>query len=141
MNLQTLFRPPLVWLVAIELLLLLATGVVVWHVWQVRQIPAQAALAPFEPAPRSSPGPGLGPALRPPRPSTAPSASPSGLGPTPGIRTDPEFLSRQMNELNRVEATFEDLEWRVTRAMVDAIQNYVKRVVLPSIERAEQGHQ
>jgi hypothetical protein len=45
-----------------------------------------------------------------------------------------------MNELNRVEATFEDLEWRATEAVVNAIQHYVQRVVLPSIERTEQGH-
>ena len=44
-----------------------------------------------------------------------------------------------MNELNRVEATFENLEWRVTRAVVDAIQYYVDSVVLPSIERTERA--
>lgn len=139
MNFLILFRPPLVWLVALETVLVLATGVVVWHVWQGGQAPAQSVLAPPELVPGSSPQPGIAQPLRPPlQPSTAPSLGPSRPGPTPGIRTDPEFLSRQMNELNRVEATFEDLEWRATKAVVDAIQFYVKRVVLPSIERTEQ---
>jgi len=45
-----------------------------------------------------------------------------------------------MKELNRVEAAFEDLEWRMTKALADAIENYVERVVLPPIERSERSH-
>jgi len=45
-----------------------------------------------------------------------------------------------MKELNRVEAAFEDLEWRMTKALADAIENYVERVVLPPIERSERTH-
>ena len=55
------------------------------------------------------------------------------------MRTDSAFVSRQMSELNRVEATFEDLEWRMTKALADGIQSYVERVVLPSIDRSEHG--
>ncbi len=44
-----------------------------------------------------------------------------------------------MGELNQVEATFEALEWRVTSAVVDAIQRYVDGVVLPSIDRSERS--
>jgi hypothetical protein len=38
-----------------------------------------------------------------------------------------------------VESTFENLEWRLTKAVVDAIQYYVDRVVLPSIDRTEKA--
>ncbi len=46
-------------------------------------------------------------------------------------------MSGQMDELNRVEAMFENLEWRITKALVDAIQSYIDRVVLPPIDRYE----
>ncbi len=78
--------------------------------------------------------------LRRPLPWLQPSARAApGAGPATGLSTDPEFLARQMNELNRVESTFENLEWRATRAIVDAIQYYVERVVLPSIDRTEKA--
>jgi hypothetical protein len=60
-------------------------------------------------------------------------------GPTPGLRTDSSFLSRELGELNQVEQTFEDVEWRVTKAIVDGIRRYIEGVVLPTIERAESG--
>jgi hypothetical protein len=60
-------------------------------------------------------------------------------GPTPALRTDSSFLSRELGELNQVEQTFEDLEWRVTKAIVDGIRRYIEGVVLPTIERSESG--
>jgi hypothetical protein len=44
-----------------------------------------------------------------------------------------------MAELNRVEAAFASLEWRMTNALVDAIQYYLNHVVLPSVEKTEQA--
>jgi len=132
-----LLRPPLLWLVIAETLVVTALGVATWHVWLAHQASSPAvAAAPAHQAPAhrgsvpprtptSSPPPA---AVRSPRP-----------GATPGLRTDPEFLSRQMNELNQVESTFENLEWRLTKAVVDAIQYYVDRVVLPSIDRTEKA--
>src|SRR5258708_8319284 len=137
MSVTALLRPPLVWLAMAEAALIAVAGGVAWHIWQERLAPAAAPVSSGPPAaapvqrPRSSPVPG-----------SPPAAPPSPLpqdGPTPGLRTDAGFLSRQMGELNRVEAAFEDLEWRVTRAVVDGIQRYLEGVVLPSIERSQGG--
>jgi hypothetical protein len=143
MNLIALVRPPFVWLLVAEVVLLGIVGSVGWHVWQQRVAPIGVALAP----PASSPRPAATPAARgrPPlttarSPSPPPVASAGPMpGPTPGIRTDAQFLSRQMVELNRVESALVDLEWRVTSAVVGAIQSYVARVVLPAVETAERG--
>src|SRR5262249_6393829 len=78
-------------------------------------------------------------------PSATPSSSPPPAagapppGPTPGTRTHSTLLSRQTSELHRVEAAVEELQWRMTKALADGIQNYVERVVLPSIDRSEHG--
>jgi len=135
---SALFRPPIVWFAAAEAALIAVLGALAWHVWIDWTAPpaptagGQVAAAPLAP-PAALPAPpaGAGP--------IQPAASPAAprVGPTPGIRTDSEFLSRQLTELNRVEATFEDLEWRVTKAIADAIQRYVQGVVLPSIDRSE----
>ena len=130
---SALIRPPIVWFAAAEAALIAVLGAITWHVWidwTAAPVPApggQVAAAPPAPAPPAGVGP------------VQPAASPAApqVGPTPGIRTDSEFLSGQLTELNRVEATFEDVEWRVTRAIADAIQRYVEGVVLPSIDRSE----
>jgi hypothetical protein len=137
MSLADLFRPPLCWLALAELLIVGVLVAVLWHAWDARQPAPAVAAAP----PRSLvPGSGRRP---PPRPSAPPSVLPTNLtppaGPTPGIRTDPDFLARQMNELNRVEAAFAEVEWRATKATADAIRHYLDRVVLPAVERAERG--
>ncbi|HEY7199437.1 MAG TPA: hypothetical protein VIC57_04450 [Candidatus Dormibacteraeota bacterium] len=133
---SALIRPPVVWFAAAEAALIAVLGALTWHVW----VDWMAAPAPAPPAgqvaaapPAPPPGASVGPVQQAPAPP-APQ-----VGPTPGIRTDAEFLSRQLSELNRVEATFEDLEWRVTKAIADAIQRYVEGVVLPSIDRSEAG--
>jgi hypothetical protein len=137
MSPSTLLRPPLVLLVMAEATLVAVLGAVSWHVWQDRFGPAPAAVAsqPVAPPPSfTSRRPALPGSLSPP--ATSPPPTPQ-AGPSPGIRTDSSFLSRELVELNRVEQTFEDLEWRVTKAIVDGIQRYLEGVVLPSIERSE----
>jgi len=141
MSLSTLLRPPVVFLVLAEAALVAILGAVAWHVWQDRFGPSPAAVAAVpapapiatsrRPAPPASASPSASPiSTRPPTPQ---------VGPTPGVRTDASFLSRMLVELNQVEQTFEDLEWRVTKAIVDGIQRYIEGVVLPTIERAESG--
>lgn len=140
MNPSTLFRPPIVFVVMAEAALVAVLGAVTWHVWQDRfgsaPPPAAVASGPVAPRPFTSRLPGL--PASPSPPPTLPVPTPA-AGPTPGIRTDQSFLSRELGELNRVEQTFEDLEWRVTKAVVDGIQRYLEGVVLPSIERSESG--
>jgi len=137
MNLTALVRPPMVWLVVAEALLIAVLGLVTWHVWQQRIAPIGAAVAPLVPAPLA--GPATPRARLPASPAAAPGTGAPQAGPTPGVRTDADFLSRELTELNQVEATFENLEWRLTSAVVNAIQGYVNGVVLPSIDRAEHG--
>jgi hypothetical protein len=140
--LSALFRPPLVWFAAAETMLIAVLGTVTWHVWLGRTAPPAIPLVAGAP-PAAAPPPGVPmPAIDPNQPAALPPTAPApapAVGPTPGIRTDADFMSRELSELNRVEATFEDLEWRVTRAVADAIQRYVEGVVLPSIERSERG--
>jgi hypothetical protein len=133
-------RRPLLWLALVETLLVAAMSLYAWHVWSTRWGPRGAAAQAHSPQPPAQ-------AIdRPPRLSATPAVQPSATatpaaGATTGLRTDPDFLARQMNELNQVESTFETLEWRATRAVVDAIQYYAEHVVLPSIERTEKAAQ
>lgn len=132
MSSHRLFRPPMVWLTLAEAVLVVLLAFLVWHVWQTR----------FGPAPPVAALPTLSTPADPdalPAPPSLPAAPSPQVGPTPGLRTDREFLTRQMVELNRVEATFEELEWRVSETLVSAIQRYLEGVVLPSIERSERG--
>ncbi len=142
MHYRLLFRPPLIWITIAECILVVAMAALGWHLWQSSSTRAPAsgmtALAPHANG-QSDPG-SRGRALRPPvSPSTSIPSPAAPPGPTPGIRTDAEFLSHQMAELNRVEAAFASLEWRMTNALVGAIQYYLNHVVLPSIEKTEQA--
>jgi hypothetical protein len=141
MSPSTILRPPLVFLVLAEAALVATLGVVAWHAWQDRFGPRPAVVA-------AAPPPAALPVTTPRRPSGGVSQSPPPVttpppaprpGPTPGLRTDSSFLSRELGELNQVEQTFEDLEWRVTKAIVDGIRRYIEGVVLPTIERTESG--
>lgn len=138
MSPSVLIRPPLVWLIAAEAVIVVVLGLATWHVWHARLAPAAPATSGQAVAPQPAPG---AVATPPPLPGALPTPRTPGAGPTPGIRTDPDFLSRQMNEINRVEKMFADVEWRVTKAAVDAIQFYIERVVLPAVERSERGGQ
>jgi hypothetical protein len=139
MNPIALLRPPLVFLVLAEAALVALLGAVTWHVWQDRLGPGPAptavsALPAARPPVAAQHGPGLPASPSPPMSTPPPTPRP---GPTPALRTDSSFLSRELGELNQVEQTFEDLEWRVTKAIVDGIQRYIEGVVLPTIERSE----
>jgi hypothetical protein len=138
MNPSTLFRPPLVFLVMAEAALVAVLGAVSWHVWQDRfgSAPAAVASQPAAPPSFTTRQPALPGSPSPP--ATTPPPTPQ-AGPSPGVRSDSSFLARELVELNRVEQTFEDLEWRATKAIVDGIQRYLEGVVLPSIERSESG--
>jgi hypothetical protein len=140
MHPSVLLRPPLVWLIAAEAIIVVLLVFASWHIWQSRQAPAPVPIPGQAVAPPAARAPGAAHLPRSPQAQTgaAPAVTPR-VGPTPGIRTDPAFLSRQMDEINRVEATLEDLEWRVTRAAVDALQYYIQRVVVPAVERAMRG--
>lgn len=138
MHYRLLIRPPLLWVTIAECILFIAAVVLAWHIWQGRLAPVASQGQATVAAPVPETPASLGPSATSPLP--APAGGAPEAGPTPGTRTDAAFLSRQMKELNRVEAAFEDLEWRMTKTLADAIQNYVERVVLPPIERSERSH-
>jgi hypothetical protein len=60
-------------------------------------------------------------------------------GPLPGLNLGIEFWRRRLGSLNRDEAAFETLEWRITHAVMNAAHEYIESVVLPAVRRAEGG--
>lgn len=127
-----LIRSPLARLLLLEAVLVAGLGLAALHAWQGHASPPRAtlpALAPVPPArPRQLPPP-------PPIPGL-PTASP-GPAPSPAARTDPAFLLKQLQDLNNENAAFENLSWRATSALTQAIRDYLDRVVLPAIDRSE----
>jgi hypothetical protein len=57
----------------------------------------------------------------------------------PGLNFDAGFWRLRLADLNRGQAQFEALEWRLVRSAMDAAHRYVESVVIPSILRAERG--
>src|SRR6266849_3212532 len=60
-------------------------------------------------------------------------------GPFPGLNLGVGFWRGRLGSLNRDEAAFEALEWRVTHAVMAAAHDYLETVVLPAVRRAERG--
>ena len=54
----------------------------------------------------------------------------------PGLNVDAVFWRLRLAELNRAEAAFETLEWKIVHSVMDAAHRYLESVVLPSIARA-----
>ena len=49
---------------------------------------------------------------------------------------DSAFWQTRLRELNRDQAYFEQLEWRIGHAAMDAVKRYLDSIVLPSLRRA-----
>jgi hypothetical protein len=120
-------RNPLTWIVIAELVVVSALIAVTWNMLAgprpalaspVLRLPGTAAEPSETPLPE---GAGKPPAQR---------------GPLPGVNLDSAFWQTRLHELNRDQAYFEQLEWRIVHAAMDAIKRYVDRVVLPSVRRA-----
>jgi hypothetical protein len=58
-------------------------------------------------------------------------------GPLPELNVSSGFWRRELAELNRDQAAFAQLEWRIVHAGMVAARDYVEGVVLPAIRRAE----
>ncbi len=103
-----------------------------WHV--VAGASISGAAAPFTlPAAEASPADTALPAVG------MPIADPHTRGPLPGLNVGIGFWRSHLRALNRDEAAFEALEWRITRAVMDAVRGYVQSVVIPAVRRAEGG--
>ena len=129
---RNLIRQPLTWMVIAECVVVALLLFVVWNVVATAAVqhanaaPAQAIDSPA--AASDSPAPAVS----------------VGVGPArqvqlPGLNIDAGFWRSRLNQLNRDQVYFEQLEWRITRNAMDAAQAYLETVVLPSITRAERA--
>jgi hypothetical protein len=53
------------------------------------------------------------------------------------LNLDSTFWQQRLRELNREQAYFEQLEWRIVHAAMETVRRYLETVVLPSIRHAE----
>jgi hypothetical protein len=105
-------------------------GALVIVAWQMVVSPPAQRLAPIAATPRADSGDGL--------PLTPGVAKPKAArAQVPGLNVDPSFWRLRLADLNRGQAAFEALEWRLVRSAMTAAHRYVESVVLPSIARAE----
>ena len=126
---RNLLRKPLIWIVFAECAVITTLVIVAWHF--LASSPGQDSLAaPVATSPAQ----------------VADSAAPVSASVTantprrtlpPGLNVDAVFWRWQLAELNRAEAAFETLEWRIVHSAMDAAHRYVESVVLPTIARAE----
>jgi hypothetical protein len=129
---RNLLRQPLTWMVIAECVVVALLIVVVWNVVAAAAVrhpaaaPSQAvdsAAAPSDsPPPDVTLGPGQATQIQ-----------------LPGLNIDAGFWRSRLDQLNRDQVFFEQLEWRITRNAMDAAQGYLETVVLPSITRAERA--
>jgi hypothetical protein len=127
---RNLLRKPLPWMVLAECAIVGALVVVAWHLVANPPVtrvpfPTPAASTPDE---GSLEGPGSTVVNTQRKPTPAPA---------PGLNVDATFWRLRLAELNRGEASFEALEWKLVRSAMDAAHRYVESVVLPSVARAE----
>jgi len=128
---RNLLRQPLTWMVIAECVVVTLLIIVVWNVVAAAAVqrpggaPVQAADAPA-----ATESPSL-----PDLTATGP-ATPVQL---PGLNLDAGFWRFRLNQLNRDQVFFEQLEWRILHNAMDAAQGYLETVVLPSITRAERA--
>jgi hypothetical protein len=125
-----LLRRPLTWLVAGEIVVMVALFALAWHLLQTHQ-------APVPPIEISRPVPSPSPASTPAVPTAAiqPSERPT---PHAGLATDPATWIEQFAFINRDQAAWQKAEWNLLQAAVKAIRDYVDNVVLPALTRAEE---
>lgn len=128
---RKLLRKPLTWMILAESAVVAALILMAWHLIAA---PASAVAAP----------PGV--LLRPTAPdhaaetsSAAPKRPKAITRQLPGLNVDTGFWRLRLIELNREEAAFELLEWRIVHSAMDTVQRYMESIVLPSVERAERG--
>lgn len=127
-------RAPLLWMVLAEIAVVGALMLVAWHA-------IAAASAPGAPAPFTFPFP---PASASPADTALPAegvpiADANLRGPAPGLNVGIDFWRVRLGSLNRDQAEFEALEWKITHTVMDAARDYLETVVLPAVRRAEGG--
>ena len=129
---RRVIRAPLTWMVIAELVVVVALVLVAWHAFAGARGPQSTPEIGF-PAAEASPADASLPA------TGVPAGSGAYHGPFPGLNLGIGFWRSHLGSLNRDEAAFEALEWRVTHAVMAAARDYVETVVIPAVRRAEAG--
>src|ERR1700688_1984686 len=130
---RNLFKNPLTWMILGESAVVAALILVAWHwIAAAQDLPPTALpLAVSSPASAQDPTTQAAPAV--PTPNTSVARQ------LPGLNVDSGFWRSRLLDLNRDEAAFEVLEWRIVHSAMDTIQRYTESVVLPSVEGAERA--
>lgn len=129
---RNLLRQPLTWMVVAEFIVVATLMLLAWSMVAAAsgQHPAtgqiQAAESPAVDS--TSPTPGLADV---PRSTTRPQL--------PGLNLDAGFWRLRLDQLNRDQVGFEQLEWHIVHSTMDTARHYLETVVLPSITRAERA--
>lgn len=129
---RKLLRKPLTWMILAECVVVAALTLLAWHM--LAAPPVQAAAAPPDVS-ASAAAPDTTALTSP----GVPAASDIIARQLPGLNVDAGFWRLRLAELNRDQAAFEQLEWRLVHSAMDTIQRYLESVVLPSVVRAERG--
>ena len=124
-----LIRKPITWMVLAEVVVVVALVLVAWNV------ATAATRTAVQVQPVTQPGATSG--SPPPSPDPAQLTSPAQAGPLPGLNLDTSFWRQRLDDMNRDQVFFEQLEWRVVHSAVDAMQRYLETVVVPAVQRAE----
>jgi hypothetical protein len=127
-----LVRAPLLWMVLVEGAVVGALILVAWHA-----IAGASASGP--PAPFTFPPAAASPADAALPDAGVPAANAGTRGPAPGLNLAVDFWRLRLGTLNRDQAEFEALEWKITHTVMDAARDYLETVVLPAVRRAEGG--
>ncbi len=119
-------------MIVAECLVVGALLLVAWHAIAGAATSGQPPPLLF-PAAEASPADTALPAPR------APVVNANTHGPLPGLNVGTAFWRLRLRSLNRDEAAFEALEWRISHAVMDAARDYLETVVLPAVRHAEGG--
>jgi len=128
---RRLVRAPLTWMIVAECLVVGTLLMVAWHVIAGVATPSAAApltLPPVEASPADT-------AL----PAAGVPAGANAHGALPGLNVGIAFWRLRLVSLNRDQAEFEAMEWRITHAVMEAARDYLETVVLPAVRHAEGG--
>jgi Spy/CpxP family protein refolding chaperone len=124
-------RNPLTWMVVAEMVVVSLLIAAAWNVIGTAAKPALASPIVQWPGTSSEPTPPAAPDLS--------GRKSDQHGPLPGLNLDSSFWQQRLRELNRDQAYFERLEWRIVHAAMESLRRYLEAVVLPSIRHAERA--
>jgi hypothetical protein len=127
---RNLIRSPLAWAVVAEMFVVAALLILAWNV--IGSV-ARSGIA----MPAVSTPDGGAPPDEAPLPDIPTVTGQSARGPLPGLNVSSAFWRQRLAQLNRDQAAFARLEWRIVHAGMDAVRDYLEGVVLPAVRRAE----